>query len=209
MFPASWSGYTLLKRPLFSRTFGGTPTRAPERFRLPFHSSSSTWWERPCPFPDHQNWSPFSCFCSAFSIAWAASMVSLILAAKHQLRPMSQIKGKEPPNHSALTARLFNYFSWWMSTSILRSQQCLIKHAQTLLRTKDCCTHSLLHVQQDALTQYKDFAWWLDYSLQVFDPTLSVLSSVDSSSDPLRDLTVPTGAEVPSVWTLCYRSTCS
>jgi hypothetical protein len=32
---------------------------------------------------------------------------------------------------------------------------CLIKHAQTLLRTKDCCTHSLLHAQQDALTQYK------------------------------------------------------
>jgi hypothetical protein len=33
---------------------------------------------------------------------------------------------------------------------------CLIKHAETLLRTKDCCTHSLLHEQQDALTQYKD-----------------------------------------------------
>jgi choline dehydrogenase-like flavoprotein len=32
---------------------------------------------------------------------------------------------------------------------------CLIKHAETLLRTKDCCTHSLLHAQQDALTQYK------------------------------------------------------
>jgi hypothetical protein len=33
----------------------------------------------------------------------------------------------------------------------------LIKHAETLLRTKDCCTHSLLHAQQDALTQNKDF----------------------------------------------------
>jgi hypothetical protein len=31
-----------------------------------------------------------------------------------------------------------------------------MKHAETLLRTKDCCTHSLLHAQQDALTQYKD-----------------------------------------------------
>jgi hypothetical protein len=26
---------------------------------------------------------------------------------------------------------------------------------ETLLRTKDCCTHSLLHVQQDALTHNK------------------------------------------------------
>jgi hypothetical protein len=25
-----------------------------------------------------------------------------------------------------------------------------------LLQTKDCCTHSLLHAQQDALTQYKE-----------------------------------------------------
>jgi hypothetical protein len=25
----------------------------------------------------------------------------------------------------------------------------------TILRSKDCCTHSLLHAQQDALTQYK------------------------------------------------------
>jgi hypothetical protein len=33
---------------------------------------------------------------------------------------------------------------------------CLIKHAKTLLGTKDCCTYSLLHAQQDALTQYKD-----------------------------------------------------
>jgi hypothetical protein len=32
---------------------------------------------------------------------------------------------------------------------------CLIKHAETLLRTKDCCTHSLLHAQQDALTHNK------------------------------------------------------
>jgi hypothetical protein len=31
-----------------------------------------------------------------------------------------------------------------------------VLYAETLLRTKDCCTHSLLHVQQDALTQYKD-----------------------------------------------------
>jgi hypothetical protein len=33
---------------------------------------------------------------------------------------------------------------------------CLIKHAETLLLTKDCCTHLLLHAQQDALTQYKE-----------------------------------------------------
>jgi hypothetical protein len=33
---------------------------------------------------------------------------------------------------------------------------CLIKHTETLLRTNDCCAHSLLHAQQDALTQYKD-----------------------------------------------------
>jgi hypothetical protein len=34
---------------------------------------------------------------------------------------------------------------------------CLIKHAETLLRTKNCCNHSLLHAQQDALTQYKEY----------------------------------------------------
>jgi hypothetical protein len=33
---------------------------------------------------------------------------------------------------------------------------CLIKHAETLLRTKDCCTHTLLHAQQDALTYNKN-----------------------------------------------------
>jgi hypothetical protein len=32
---------------------------------------------------------------------------------------------------------------------------CLIKHAKTLLRAKDCCTYSLLHAQQDALTHNK------------------------------------------------------
>jgi hypothetical protein len=39
---------------------------------------------------------------------------------------------------------------------------CLIKHAKTLLRTKDCCTYSLFHAQQDALTQYKDSDWYFD-----------------------------------------------
>jgi hypothetical protein len=33
---------------------------------------------------------------------------------------------------------------------------CLIKHAKTLLRMKDCYTYSLLHAQQDALTHNKD-----------------------------------------------------
>jgi hypothetical protein len=36
---------------------------------------------------------------------------------------------------------------------------CLIKHAETLLRTKDCCTQSLLHAQQDALTHNKKKAY--------------------------------------------------
>jgi hypothetical protein len=31
----------------------------------------------------------------------------------------------------------------------------------TSLRTKDCCTHSLLHAQQDALTQYKDCVFFI------------------------------------------------
>jgi hypothetical protein len=35
---------------------------------------------------------------------------------------------------------------------------CLIKHTKTVLWTKDCCTYSLLHAQQDALTQYKEIA---------------------------------------------------
>jgi hypothetical protein len=33
---------------------------------------------------------------------------------------------------------------------------CLIKHAKTLLRTKDCCASLLLQVQQDALTHNKE-----------------------------------------------------
>jgi hypothetical protein len=38
---------------------------------------------------------------------------------------------------------------------------CLLKHAKPLLRTKDCCTYSLLHAQQDALTHntFKVFCW--------------------------------------------------
>jgi hypothetical protein len=32
---------------------------------------------------------------------------------------------------------------------------CLIKHAITLLRTKDCCTYLLLHAQQDALPYFR------------------------------------------------------
>jgi hypothetical protein len=44
---------------------------------------------------------------------------------------------------------------------------CLIKHAETLLRTKDCCIHSLLHAQQDALTQYKDTSFSLNLHLQL------------------------------------------
>jgi hypothetical protein len=37
---------------------------------------------------------------------------------------------------------------------------CLIKHDETLLRTKDWCTHSLLHAQQDALTHNKKKFYW-------------------------------------------------
>jgi hypothetical protein len=58
----------------------------------------------------------------------------------------------------------------WMSTTMDLSRNmlwytCLIKHAETLLRTKDWCTHSLLHAQQDALTQYKDVVQNFTYTM--------------------------------------------
>jgi hypothetical protein len=49
---------------------------------------------------------------------------------------------------------------------------CLITPAETLLRTKDCCTHSVLHAQQDALTQYKDHYGLLPaLEIRNYDPT--------------------------------------
>jgi hypothetical protein len=50
----------------------------------------------------------------------------------------------------------FNSIDFHNRQKLLTQIQRIRQHAQTLLRTKDRCTHSLLHAQQDALTQYKD-----------------------------------------------------
>jgi hypothetical protein len=52
---------------------------------------------------------------------------------------------------------------------------CLMKHAETLLRTKDCCTHSLLRAQQDALTHNKNmyiylFLFYIKFLIVIFEP---------------------------------------
>jgi hypothetical protein len=54
---------------------------------------------------------------------------------------------------------LLLYFIYeWVQQSFVRNSvsACFIKHVyHNMLWTKDCCTHTLLHAQQDALTQYK------------------------------------------------------
>jgi hypothetical protein len=67
-----------------------------------------------------------------------------------------------------------------------------LKHAETLLRTKDCCTHSLLHVQQDALTQYKNWEikmWSISFPV-------SALFSVEQANN------LPNKAKKWSEWLL-------
>jgi hypothetical protein len=56
---------------------------------------------------------------------------------------------KSKPSSGVIVYRILNGLD--LSRNMLW-YTCLIKHTETLLRTKDCCTHSLLHAQQDALT---------------------------------------------------------
>jgi hypothetical protein len=49
----------------------------------------------------------------------------------------------------------------------------MVVAAKTLLRTKDCCTYSLIHAQQDALTQYKDIIYNCSLPLPVCGVTLN------------------------------------
>jgi hypothetical protein len=67
---------------------------------------------------------------------------------------------------------------------------CLIKHAETLLRTKDCCTHSLLHAQQDALTQYKDRIHMLESNVDSHKISRCTCNTAQIYSDHLYTVSV-------------------